>query len=535
MSALAAFVKGKVDESLTKLVQPAGLVPTAVFLLLNLAFVYPALKSDKVGWAISFGKLDENWQIVGVVAATLGLGYLLLSAGASILDLLTGESWRTSWLGKRLTNRTQATVVGRDRWRALAPGVVSIDELDDVLDLRMAYPVTSRTGEALTAAHVEDVGPTRLGNALRAGYRRLHERYGIDAVALWSDMEAAVPKDSAAKATLTDARASLDTLVNLSFVVGAFGVEGVLIHSARGSWSGALLCALALPVAYGVYRIAVPKALAWCDAMSVVCDLHRSTLRDELELRQVSSTADERALWHKVSRVFLWGRDGELTPDDIYEPPKPKATPEAAIGVSCRLELTSHGEREADLPGEGVAAGPLAGHSIELRLLVSHTRSASAHGVVTISHPSLPRIPGDPAIVVAPAATTPDPSVQGDMLVLDLPELQPDAAFSLDVRLPVWEVRVAPGMRVEVTPPEDEGALAYDIHISVAPNATPTERWLDVFVAATALTPLLSIPGQGMPELKPPTVSEHGRHRWTLTNELGPMTIGFFAAKWEAP
>ena len=48
----------------------------------------------------------------------------------------------------------------------------------------------------------------------------------------------------------TDAKASLDTLANTAFVLGAFGVEGLLIFSAQGEWAGALLSTLAFPTAF---------------------------------------------------------------------------------------------------------------------------------------------------------------------------------------------------------------------------------------------------------------------------------------------
>ena len=52
---MAEFLKGSVDESLKKLVQPAGLVPAIVLLLLNLGAIYPAVQ---IGAIERFAKLD---------------------------------------------------------------------------------------------------------------------------------------------------------------------------------------------------------------------------------------------------------------------------------------------------------------------------------------------------------------------------------------------------------------------------------------------------------------------------------------------
>ena len=98
MTAVAKFLQGKVEDGLLKLVQPSALAPAFVFLLLNLAFVYPVLKSEGVAAATAFGELDEAWQVVGVVLLGGALGFLLHSFTGSVLDLLAGESWRDSAL-----------------------------------------------------------------------------------------------------------------------------------------------------------------------------------------------------------------------------------------------------------------------------------------------------------------------------------------------------------------------------------------------------------------------------------------------------
>jgi hypothetical protein len=51
MPALAEFLKGTVKDTLTSLVQPPGLVPAAVLILLNLGMIAPRAKDEELGLA----------------------------------------------------------------------------------------------------------------------------------------------------------------------------------------------------------------------------------------------------------------------------------------------------------------------------------------------------------------------------------------------------------------------------------------------------------------------------------------------------
>lgn len=274
MSAVAKFLQGKVDESLTKFVQPAGLVPAALLVLLNLAFVYPELKTAEFSLATSFGDLDGTWQTVAAGISVIFVGYVLLSMSSNVLDLLSGDLWRGSTLYGFLSRRARNGLKVRSMPAQVA-GLGSLEKLGEVWDLRVAYPIGGTPGEMLCDVDVADVGPTRLGNAVRATHKLIYDRYRIDLAALWPQLEASSDKDSVAMKAATDAKASLDTLANTTFVLGAFAVEGLLLYSAQGNWTGALLSTLAFPVAYVTYRGAVAKASAWGDSIESVVDLNR--------------------------------------------------------------------------------------------------------------------------------------------------------------------------------------------------------------------------------------------------------------------
>src|SRR5215207_7748731 len=116
MSSLAEFLKGTVSDSLAKVLQPSGLLPGALLVLLNLAFVYPAAHTEKVPVAVSYAALDSGWQAVVLGTLMLGIGFLLLSASSIILDILSGRVWRSalsSWVLRALRNLQRKGLEGQ--------------------------------------------------------------------------------------------------------------------------------------------------------------------------------------------------------------------------------------------------------------------------------------------------------------------------------------------------------------------------------------------------------------------------------------
>src|SRR5919197_2336262 len=115
MPAIAAFLKGTVSESLTKLVQPAGLVPATFFVLLNLAFIYPTAQEDKVGIAQTFHDLAGVWQTITPASVIFALRYILFNNANVITETLSGENWRNSVLGTVLITWQRARRYDLDR------------------------------------------------------------------------------------------------------------------------------------------------------------------------------------------------------------------------------------------------------------------------------------------------------------------------------------------------------------------------------------------------------------------------------------
>lgn len=525
MSAVAKFLQGKVDESLTKLVQPAGLVPAAVFVVLNLAFVLPELSAAGVSFATGFADLDESWQIVIAGFAVVFLGYLLISVSGNILDLLSGESWRGTPLYAALVKRTKR-VVGRARPEPGALGEPgSLEAIGAAWDLRAAYPISDVTmNKPPSPEQLSDLGPTKLGNAVRATHRLIFERYGLDLVALWPQTEASIDKDSVAATAATDAKASLDTLVNLTFVLAAFGVEGLLLFSALGDWSGALLSALVFPVAYVAYRAAVVKARAWGDTIETIVDFSREDLRKKLDLRETTSARDERDLWTKASRVFLWGRGNDETADEIFDGQPAADATTATITASRNLEVARHAEEPADVPGT-MAAGRRVARVVDYELVASRAgEHGITDGVIALRDKRVLRIARVPEVTVSPADGPPpvcaiaESGSAPDSLIIRLPRLHRGAALWLGFSLPIWEALVPEDFTVIGAPAKLGTTLDFVVHGPQGSGFT-----LDVFAGLWSSTPALLLKPSDGTRITP--TPHQGRHRFTLQGTALDKTL----------
>jgi hypothetical protein len=307
MPVVVDFLKGTVSENLTKLVQPAGLVPATILVLLNLAFLYPAALADQVPVVKTFAGLKELWQLVVAAALIFSIGYLLLHAANWIIAVLAGQTWRASglnWLLRMWQLRQRDRLEDRLRHARRAENKAALR-----WELATRFPTIEPVQRYIQ--------PTRLGDTLVATQHVIRNRYGIDITALWSQMESSeAVKDAPAIAAVKDEKATLDLLANLVFVLMLFAVEAVVYFGYRERWDDVLTALLVLPLAYVAYRVADTSARSWGNAVEVTLDLHRDKMREELGLREHKSAADEHEFWERASRYYLPG--GDTSAGDLF-------------------------------------------------------------------------------------------------------------------------------------------------------------------------------------------------------------------------
>jgi hypothetical protein len=420
MSTIAEFISGTVNESLKKFLQPVGLIPAAIFVLLNLAFVYPAARADGVPLATAFAKLDAPTQaaILGLVA--LALGYFLLSASSTILDIVGGQLIRGSVLYALLVwiqRRRRAYLLRDDapnRWYS---------------SKRFYLPTEGEPPEPL---------PSALGNVLVATQGTLERRYRLDMAALWSQLVASPElKELPARAVVEDERAARDTLVNTAFVLWLFAVEGLVFFTFQNEPKHALLALIAVPVGFVVYRFAVAKGHAWGSAVETLVDLHRDKLHAALKLAKYGSLREERQVWERAGRFYVSAGE-EVSGDDVFE--REDAPSVTAIPAG---DLTIPDPVSAVVEGRPPASHPDWLRWIEYVVLVSKRRAAApaTNAEILVDDPRVAWIepfqpaegsPGQPKVVRGSG---------NQRLLWSLAALAPGAAVSLQYELPLFTLQ----------------------------------------------------------------------------------------------
>lgn len=341
---ISDFLQGTLTDSLKKPLQPAGLFAAAVFVLLNLVFVFSSLGDSGSRFASVFP--NDAWKLAVASVLVVVLAYLLLSLNTVILAAMTGESWRESLLLGRFWCRWQGRKRDAMRLRIerMEQGGATVASNQARADM-----ITSFSTEP------EHIAPTALGNVLNATAGYLWEHYRIDMVALWPHMETVVADLSgAALATrLGNAKGTLDFLLNLAVVLVAFAAEYLALQVGfpldMGQWSAVLWSALSLALAYLAYRVAVQAAGGWGNVVQMAFDLHRDDLRKALGLRAFASQADGRTVWERISRSLLW----KDPVDDVFggEPshagPSPSVTTSGNAAIAL-VDSTLTRERDPD-------------------------------------------------------------------------------------------------------------------------------------------------------------------------------------------
>jgi hypothetical protein len=333
LPAISDFLKGAFSPDLLKALQPAGLVASAVFLLVNVLFIFPELVLRNVTPAVALLGLGTAWQAAIATGLVLLLAYLLLSLNNRILAVLTGEFWKDSpilgpaltWIQRRTRDQLQQSIERQTRGRGR--------QLTQ-FQLFTRFPT-----------HQIDLMPTALGNVLNAVADDLTERYGIDFMAAWPRMETVIASENALAMRLNNERATLDFLVNLTFVLGLFAVENLVLRYAWRQWGLALLSIVFIVLAWLVYMAAIGKARAWGDAVGVAFDLYRQNLRTQLGMRDTKGRLSEKADWDALSKwvLFREANDDVLTNWNV--PPTPVATATSSGNVTVSLQHAVVDER----------------------------------------------------------------------------------------------------------------------------------------------------------------------------------------------
>ena len=287
--------------------------------LLLPAFAFSAgcgsLAATMVGWhatAAWWGHLEAARQVaVGVaVAAGIVLVGIVIGTQVVMMTRLFEGYWAWWWVG---------TTLGRmGRWREGKRRAKMARDASDLGYLRgsLAFPPDPAS-----------LLPTRLGNVLRAAesYPGDEERWGLDAAFWWPRLYLVMP--DSARSQIDDARASLDQLMVLSMLSGAFGIAGLGLSCAGLNLAVGLGCAAgALLLSRGCYLAAVTSATVFGDLIRSCYDLYRGDLLIRLGWPVPATMEEERQLWKALGQQ-LYRRGASQAGETLLNAPRQRPVP----------------------------------------------------------------------------------------------------------------------------------------------------------------------------------------------------------------
>lgn len=327
-------------------------------LLPSIAFwaTVAALVGSQAGWSRTrnwWGHLGTGTSVlVTVIAlAILVLFALVLSAHEGRLLSLYEGYWGRRGIGARLARRA-ANRHGK-RVERLNKQIAELDrKIDQLADENSEKREKTRQVNALFEylyrnypRDPADAVPTCLGNILKAAERYPADdgRYGMDAVFYWPRLIAVVP--TAARADLSDARASLAMLLNvctLSLLLAAgtlVTLTAAVVHPAAAFWGTAAGATL---VAFLTYRSALGPATVYAELVRATFDLYKGDLLAQLKFALPGSLEEERALWANLAEQIY---RGAANLPGVLDTARTRAT-SPAVPASAMVDQPGRGARD---------------------------------------------------------------------------------------------------------------------------------------------------------------------------------------------
>ena len=152
--------------------------------------------------------------------------------------------------------------------------------------------------------HKDNVMPTRLGNILRNAELYSFDRYGIDAVLIWSRLYNLFPERFLE--TIAEAKSSLDFMLMVSALSSIFALfSGVYLVIVQASGLLFLMCFWGgLFLAWLTYRSALGSALLYAQQIKAGFDLYRHELLKQMRLELPKTPSEEPKLWEEIGKLL---------------------------------------------------------------------------------------------------------------------------------------------------------------------------------------------------------------------------------------
>lgn len=150
----------------------------------------------------------------------------------------------------------------------------------------------------------DQVLPTSFGNVVRAFELYPQVLYGLDSIPVWARISSLIPKDSTEG--LNGAKAQVDFAINSLYLTFLILLEYAAFASFNRNFQKIWIPIAALILMFIWYQFAISAAIEWGDQVKAIFDLYRNSLLSQMGLRIPEKWEDERVIWQKISKSFLY-------------------------------------------------------------------------------------------------------------------------------------------------------------------------------------------------------------------------------------
>lgn len=152
--------------------------------------------------------------------------------------------------------------------------------------------------------HDDQVVPTRFGNAIRAFETYGKTRFNLDALTLWYELCAVVPKY--VQNEIESTKASVDFFVASFYLSLVFGLSTLIIGVWEDSKSLLIFGLLAFVVTFVSYQMALKAIDSWRRAAQALVNTGRIKLAETLGLSIPKTLSEEKAMWGLVTSYVYY-------------------------------------------------------------------------------------------------------------------------------------------------------------------------------------------------------------------------------------
>lgn len=175
---------------------------------------------------------------------------------------------------------------------------------------------------------IEEVVPTRLGNALRAMESYGKSRYGLDSQTFWYEIQAVASPEL--KGAVDESQGGTDFFISAVAHLLLLSTVAFITAVAHPTVAVIVVTAGSAALIYPAYRQAVNNVGEWRWSLQALMNTSRPALAASLSLRLPATHDEEAVMWKNMSDLIHYGRNTEtLRKLDMYRiAAVEKATPD---------------------------------------------------------------------------------------------------------------------------------------------------------------------------------------------------------------